>query len=375
MCVSHGCLHLERPDPVDRRLSHPNSRRLLHKASCTSTLSLATVVTRLLPHLDTLDLHLAVLLPCRVPLLLSLPEVLLGSLRAIEPRLVRLAVLKPTVSSTNSDVDDEVEVLVKGRGVAASRSPGVIQTRTVAVSKGEVAVLEKWLVKVRVHDLKKTSVDVCEDVVLGPLDTEGVVTSGVGRVQGLALDVVTPPAIVAGVRAEVQSTGCDVVSALCIGVVISARLHDVDLTGSRPVAINVVLGQHPNRGPEPVALGKLSLHLNAAVLDRSTELGVDATGLDRVDDCTIGGVGDGDTVGELSTSAAAATQIDDVVIVDQALILKSRLDNKNAILEEDVLVSVGGLLKLPVTVIPSVTVDSTTFVKLTHSHQLRLPSV
>ena len=147
-------------------------------------------------------------------MLLSLPEVLLGSLRAIEPRLVRLAILKPTVSSTNSDVDDEVEVLVKGRGVAASCSPGVIQAGTVAVSKGEVAVLEEWLVKVGIHDLEKTSVDVCEDVVLGPLNTEGVVTSGVGRVQGLALDVVAPPAIVAGVRAEVQSTGCDVVSTL-----------------------------------------------------------------------------------------------------------------------------------------------------------------
>ena len=156
-------------------------------------------------------------------------------------------------------------------------------------------------------------------------------------------------------------------------MVVSARLHNVDLTGSRPVHIDVVLGKHPNRGPEPVALGKLSLHLNAAVLDRSTELGVDATGLDRVDDCTIGGVGDGDTVGEFSTSAAAATQIDDVVVVDQALVLESRLDNKNAILEEDVLISVGGLLELPVTAMPSVTVDSTRFVELTHSHQLRLP--
>jgi hypothetical protein len=48
-------------------------------------------------------------------------------------------------------------------------------------------------------------------------------------VQGLALDVVEPPAVVVGVGTKVQRAGDDVVSALSVAGSIAARLHDVDL--------------------------------------------------------------------------------------------------------------------------------------------------
>mmetsp|Transcript_21714 Transcript_21714/g.40677 ORF Transcript_21714/g.40677 Transcript_21714/m.40677 type:complete len:237 (-) Transcript_21714:450-1160(-) len=48
---------------------------------------------------------------------------------------------------------------------------------------------------------------------------------------------------------------------------VAARLHDVNLSRGWPRSVHVVLGQHPNRGPEPVASGKGRANLDPPVLE------------------------------------------------------------------------------------------------------------
>lgn len=152
------------------------------------------------------------------------------------------------------------------------------------------------LVEVRVEDLEEARVDVGEDVLLAPLETKHMRGCGIGSMQRLALDVRAPPSVVGGVRTPVQRRGDDVVSTLRIGVVISSRLDDVDFARCGPRAVRVGDGQHPDGGPEPVAGGELGGDFDAAVADGGALLGVDASGLDGLDDRAVGGVRDGDAV-------------------------------------------------------------------------------
>jgi len=88
----------------------------------------------------------------------------------VNPWLTALAILEPAVGGTDSQVHDEVELLVEGSGVALGVLPGVVETGAVGIGLGEVSVLEEGLVEVRVHDLEQARVDVGEDVLLAPLD-------------------------------------------------------------------------------------------------------------------------------------------------------------------------------------------------------------
>ena len=114
---------------------------------------LATIVPLLLPHLDTLDAHFTILLPCRVPLITGIPEVSRSSGTSIKPRLAGCTILKPAISTTDGDVQNKVEVLVKGRRVPASVAPRILETSTITIREGKLAILPEGLVKVRVHDL------------------------------------------------------------------------------------------------------------------------------------------------------------------------------------------------------------------------------
>jgi len=295
----------------------------------------AAVVTLLLVHLHTLDDHLTVLLPGGVPLVASIPELLSGEATAISPRLARSTVLEPTIGTTDSDVENEVEVLVEGSVVLASSSPRVHESGTVTVANGESTLLPERLVEVDVHDLEKTRVDVGENILLGPLEAESVETLGVCGVESSVLVVVEPPTIVGRVGTPVESAAHDIVAALSVGVVVSAGLHDINFTRTRPGTVYIVLGQHPDGGPQPVTLRELGLDLDATELDGCTTLGANASGLDGVDNGTVGGVGAGNTVGpDIRRAGAVCEQVDDVVLLNELCVLKSGLQVEHAILNE-----------------------------------------
>jgi hypothetical protein len=77
-----------------------------------------------LPHLDARHLHPPLLLPRRVPRATCVPETLRSVLIAVEPRLARFVVLEPPIGATNTDLEDEVKLLVERRGMRAIL-PGV----------------------------------------------------------------------------------------------------------------------------------------------------------------------------------------------------------------------------------------------------------
>lgn len=84
---------------------------------------------------------------------------------------------------------------------------------------------------------------------------------------------------------------------MCVAVVVTAGFCNIDLSGLRPLSIHTVDGQEPDPGPQPISRGKRGSDFNAAVLDRGALFRVDPTGLDRIDDRSVGKVGDGMTVG------------------------------------------------------------------------------
>lgn len=89
------------------------------------------------------------------------------SLGGIDPWFALDAILEPAIGSSNSNVENQIEVLVKRTGGSAA-GPWVVDSRTVGVRGGKVAFAPEGLVEVDVHDLEKTSVDVAKDVLGAP---------------------------------------------------------------------------------------------------------------------------------------------------------------------------------------------------------------
>lgn len=310
----------------------------------------------LLPHLDAVDDHAAAILPGGQPLIPRVPEVLLGAGAEVHPRLAAGTVLEPAVGAADGDVEDEVEVVIERRLEPARLAPRVHQSGPVGVRQGKVAPLPERLVEVGVEHLQEAGVDVGEEVLLAPLEPEGVEALGVGRVQRPPLDVGPPPGVVGRVGSPVQGAADDVVAALPVRVVVPARLDDVDLARERPRPVRVRDRQHPDGRPEPVARRQLGPHLDAAVGNGRALLRVDASGADGVEDGSIGDVGARHAVGEhLGRADALGRQIQDVVGRQELLILQGGHDHQLPVLDEDVLLSVGGLLELA---IPAVSVST-----------------
>lgn len=78
-----------------------------------AALDLAAFVSCLLPHFDGLDPELAFFLPRGIPLVLGFPEVEFRAWTGIDPWFTLHSVLEPSVRSSNSDVENEVERLVE----------------------------------------------------------------------------------------------------------------------------------------------------------------------------------------------------------------------------------------------------------------------
>ncbi len=203
------------------------------------------VPVTLLPHLDLADLHLAGTwcIPRRIPLVLRQPEIPLGGGRAVNPWLSALAILEPSVGAADSHVQDQVEFLVEGcRIVAGGLVPGICETGAVGVEGWEASSLPERLVEVDVCDLQENAVDPGEEVFLGPLQAKGVFAGGICGVESLSLVVGSPPCVVGWVGTPVESGRYNVVSSLCIGVVVSARFSNIDFSRLGPRTVGVVDG-------------------------------------------------------------------------------------------------------------------------------------
>ena len=96
------------------------------------------------------------------------------------------------------------------------------------------------------------------------------------------------PRVIIRIRAPMQAAIDDVIGAERISVVIAPALHDVDFAARGPWAVCVAHGQHPDGGPEPVALEDAGGYFDAAEFDGGAELGVDAAGFDGLDDGAAG---------------------------------------------------------------------------------------
>ena len=110
----------------------------------------------------------------------------------------------------------------------------------------------EWFVELSIHYLKKTSVDIREDVFFGPFDAECVPIFGIRGMKCLALDVVAPPAIIGGVGTKMKGAADDVITALAKGVIVATRFHDVNLARSWPLAIFTLSWKHPDGWPQPI---------------------------------------------------------------------------------------------------------------------------
>lgn len=135
---------------------------------------------------------------------------------------------------------------------------------------------------------------------------------GEGGVQCLALDVGPPEGVGQGGRAPVQRRGDDVVAALRVRVVVSARLGQVDLARLRPLAVRVVDGHHPDGGPEPVSLRQAGGDFDAAVFDGGSQAGVEAGGEDGRDDGGVAGGGVGGCYAVLERGGCAVARGEEV---------------------------------------------------------------
>ena len=175
---------------------------------------------------------------------------------------------------------------------------------------------------------------------------EGV---GEGGVQGVALDVSAPEGVVRAVGPPVQRGRDDVVAAARVGVVVAARLHDVDLAAGGPHAVVRLGGEEPDRRPDPVAFGEFGGDFDTAIFDGAAFLGVDAARFDGRDDRAVRGIGRGDAVGPEGRGAdALLAEVDDVVVVDEVGVLEGRLDVQHVVFDEHVFVGDGCLLELAV---------------------------
>lgn len=186
------------------------------------------------------------------------------------------------------------------------------------------------------------------------LDAKGVEPRVERRVRRLALDVVAPPSIILLVRPKVQRAADDVVAALAVREVVAAGLHDVELAGPRPRPVHAVRGQHPDGGPQPVALGQLGLDLDAAVRDGRATACVEARGFDRVHDGAVGRVGGCHAVLPARAGAAVAAEVDyGAVVVDEVSVLEGGLDGEDVVFDVGVCVVGCCLLELAVSVCAS----------------------
>jgi hypothetical protein len=109
----------------------------------------------LLPHLHVLDREapLVSFAPCGKPIVHAVKELLGRCGTLVAPRLVPNAVRKEPVRAADSDVQDEVEGLVKRRAVSSRLYPRIVEGRVVHEGLAETAAVPHGLVELDKEDL------------------------------------------------------------------------------------------------------------------------------------------------------------------------------------------------------------------------------
>lgn len=303
-------------------------------------------LVRLLPHLDALDLHRR-LGPSAVPLVPRIPEVMLRVRTSVYPGLAARSIHKPTVGPPDGHVQDQVEGLIEGGTVVTRLAPGIDVLRSGAVAWREIAAAPERLVEGIVQRPVEARIEVHVDVLLGPLEAEGVEAGGEGRVQCLAAVGGAPPGIVGQVGSPVDRARHDVVTSRGVRVVVTSALDNVNLAGQWPLAVGGVHGHHPDGWPKPISLRHLGHHLDLSVPNRRTLDRVQPGRLDGIDDGAIGDIRSRHTVGqEVRGACAVSRQVDYIVRLDQLLVLQRRFDLEHAVTDEGILVCTGSHVKL-----------------------------
>ena len=216
---------------------------------------------------------------------------------------------EPSVGATDSNVENEVKVLIEWSvaGGGSAVDPRVVEKSIVLRLGGEVTELVKRLLLLvsDEQNLLDSAVDVEVDVVLSPLHAVGVVAVGVFAAANLLCASRLPVGIGLVGGTPVSSAVVDVAATFAVLGTVATRLHDVNLATPWPVAVHVVLGHHPDRRPEPIALGELSDNLDLAVANALLALGAEAGRTDRRDHVAFVRVG-ADEAGGVFVACARA---------------------------------------------------------------------
>lgn len=112
------------------------------------------LIVNLLPHLHRGDGKLGRLrLPCWIPLILPSQEIAGRSLRLVNPRLAGRAIFEPPISTSNSQIDDEVKLLVERRVQVGVVDPRVGEGGAVGIGQRELSTSPEVLIEWVVEDL------------------------------------------------------------------------------------------------------------------------------------------------------------------------------------------------------------------------------
>jgi len=131
------------------------------------------------PHLYIVNYHASVFDVCRpggIPLRYVLYKIACWTLGVIKPGLVALAFREPPRRPANRDVQDKIEILIKGRGVRAIYPRVHERGDAGAIENGrrEIAALEERLVETQVKEGVQPRVYIDADEFGRPFQSVGV---------------------------------------------------------------------------------------------------------------------------------------------------------------------------------------------------------
>jgi hypothetical protein len=210
------------------------------------------------PDLDGVDLHGGLVglgvSPGLVPAVVVV-EPVLSVVISVGPWLAAIAVTEEAVCASDSDVHDQVELLVEWSIVTAA-VPWVLTAEV-------TSLVEALTMHVDIEDNVVWVVDVGVESLVSPDQAVGVhvVSKGVTVLVGVSGHVEW---VVFVVRSPVEGRAESVVVATAV---VATGLHHVDLARSRPASVHIVFWHEPDGWPDPVAPWDLGSNLDLSVLE------------------------------------------------------------------------------------------------------------